>query len=88
MTSSKPSSKPSSEPPTKAPAKPPTKPPTKPDWSCLNDVRIIDLSQLLPGPHATLQLQQLGAEVIKVERPGVGDTSRTLSASVFAQFPA
>ncbi|MCA7082065.1 CoA transferase [Cupriavidus sp. DB3] len=78
MTSSKPSSKPSSE--------PPTKPPTKPDWSCLNDVRIIDLSQLLPGPHATLQLQQLGAEVIKVERPGVGDTSRTLSASVFAQF--
>jgi len=61
-------------------------PTMKPEWSCLKDVKIIDLSQLLPGPHATTLLMQLGADVIKVEQPGVGDTSRQLGAAVFAQF--
>ena len=36
----------------------------KPEWSCLKDVRIIDVSRLPPGPHAT-SLLQLGADVIK-----------------------
>ncbi|AOY94363.1 CoA transferase [Cupriavidus sp. USMAA2-4] len=58
----------------------------KAEWSCLKDVKIIDLSQLLPGPHATTLLMQLGAEVVKVEQPGTGDTSRQLGAAVFAQF--
>ncbi|WP_044874548.1 CoA transferase [Pseudomonas sp. LFM046] len=58
----------------------------KPQWSCLNDVRILDLSQLLPGPHATSLLLQLGADVIKVEPPESGDGSRSLGASVFAMF--
>ncbi|MDW3686800.1 CaiB/BaiF CoA-transferase family protein [Cupriavidus sp. CV2] len=58
----------------------------KPEWSCLKDVKIIDLSQLLPGPHATTLLMQLGADVIKVEQPGTGDTSRQLGPAVFAQF--
>lgn len=58
----------------------------KSDWSCLNDVKIIDVSQLLPGPHATSLLLQLGADVIKVEQPGTGDSSRTLGDAVFAQF--
>jgi len=58
----------------------------KSDWSCLNGVRIVDLSQLLPGPHATALLQQLGADVMKVEPPGVGDTSRQIGPAVFAQF--
>ncbi len=58
----------------------------KPEWSCLKDVRIIDLSQLLPGPHATTLLMQLGADVVKVEQPGVGDTSRQIGANLFAQF--
>ncbi|HGM6824660.1 TPA: CaiB/BaiF CoA-transferase family protein [Serratia marcescens] len=58
----------------------------KPDWSCLKDVKIIDVSQLLPGPHATSLLLQLGAEVIKVEQPGIGDSSRGLGSAVFAQF--
>lgn len=57
----------------------------KPEWSCLKDVRILDLSQLLPGPHATTLLMQLGADVIKVEQPGVGDTSRQFGQRVFAQ---
>ena len=36
-------------------------------------VRILDFSQLLSGPVATQQFALLGADVIKVERPGVGD---------------
>jgi crotonobetainyl-CoA:carnitine CoA-transferase CaiB-like acyl-CoA transferase len=36
----------------------------------LEDVRVIDLSQYIPGPFATRQLADLGAEVIKIEPPG------------------
>ncbi len=42
----------------------------------LDGVRVIDFSQLLPGPFATQMLGALGADVIKVERPGIGDPSR------------
>jgi CoA:oxalate CoA-transferase len=42
----------------------------------LSGIRVIDLSQLLFGPFATLLLSDLGAEIIKVERPGVGDSAR------------
>jgi crotonobetainyl-CoA:carnitine CoA-transferase CaiB-like acyl-CoA transferase len=59
---------------------------TKPEWSCLNGVRIVDASQLLPGPHATSLLRQLGADVVKVEPPGTGDPTRTLSPVLFAQL--
>ncbi len=41
----------------------------------LEGIRIIDFSQYLPGPHATLRLSDIGAEVIKVESPQ-GDPSR------------
>lgn len=54
-------------------------------WSCLRDVRILDVSQLLPGPHAALALSQLGADVIKVEQPG-GDTVRTMGPNAFGQL--
>lgn len=42
----------------------------------LDGVRVIDLSRLLPGPYATLCLQGLGAEVVKIEEPKVGDYLR------------
>ena len=41
----------------------------------LNGVRVIDLSQYIPGPFATRQFADLGAEVIKIEPPG-GDPMR------------
>ncbi len=44
----------------------------------LAGVRVLDLTRLLPGPVATLHLADLGAEVIKIEDPQVGDYARTL----------
>ncbi len=42
----------------------------------LAGVRVLDFSTLLPGPLASLILAEAGAEVIKLERPGVGDEMR------------
>lgn len=56
------------------------------NWSFLNNVRILDLSRLLPGPMCTQLLADLGAEVIKIEEPKEGDTGRTLGKDMFARL--
>ncbi len=56
---------------------------SNPDLSPLVDVRVLDLSQLLPGPFCAQILADLGAEVIKVEPPG-GDPAREMPSDIFA----
>src|ERR1700692_755857 len=45
----------------------------------LEGLRVVDLTRVLSGPFCTMQLGDLGAEVIKVERPVEGDDTRAFA---------
>lgn len=48
----------------------------------LKGIRVLDVSRILSGPFCTMLLADLGAEVIKIERPGDGDPARILGPKV------
>jgi len=45
----------------------------------LEGLRVVDLTRVLSGPYCTMQLGDMGAEVIKVEAPGKGDDTRAFA---------
>ncbi|NLM42963.1 MAG: CoA transferase [Clostridiales bacterium] len=51
----------------------------------LEHIKVLDFTRVLAGPYCTMILANLGAEIIKVERPGIGDDSRDFGPFINGQ---
>lgn len=51
----------------------------------LEGITVVGLEQVIAGPFCTRQLAELGARVIKIERPGAGDAARSIDRTVHGQ---
>jgi len=56
--------------------------PARPSGGPLAGTLVVDLTRVLAGPYCTLVLCELGARVIKVERPGIGDEAREVGPHI------
>jgi crotonobetainyl-CoA:carnitine CoA-transferase CaiB-like acyl-CoA transferase len=50
----------------------------------LKDIRVVELGTYITGPAAGMHLADLGADVIKVERPGTGDPFRAFKGGLYS----
>ena len=48
----------------------------------LEGVKVLDLTQIMAGPYCTMMLADMGADVVKVEKPNGGDDTRRMGPAV------